>query len=101
MYKTRELEICSVKATRRGQCSFLKIQPPISTIITNNRQTYTRVSSTCGVNPSNLRTLQNHDLAPTKLNVCLWNVQSLRNKSTLFTDYVLEHDIDVMIVTEP
>ena len=101
VYKTiRELEICSVKPTRRGHRSFLKIQQPISTIITHNRQIYTRLSSTRGVNPSNLRTLQNHDLAPTKLIVCLWNVQSLRNKSTLFTDYVLEHDIDVIIVTK-
>ncbi|XP_072017730.1 uncharacterized protein [Amphiura filiformis] len=100
VYKTiRELDICSVKPTKRGHRSFLKQQQPISTVI-SNRRVSTGLSTERGVNFSNLKTFQNHDLAPTKLNVCLWNVQSLRNKDVLFTDYILEHDIDVMLVTE-
>ena len=36
----------------------------------------------------------------TQLDVHLWNARSICNKTTAFSDYVLEHDIDLMAITE-
>ncbi|XP_072042975.1 uncharacterized protein [Amphiura filiformis] len=32
--------------------------------------------------------------------LCLWNARSIRNKTTMFTEYVLEHDVDCFCVVE-
>ena len=101
VYKTiRELGICSVKPTRRGHRSFVKRQQYIPTLITTNKRNYSTDSSNHGANLANLRTLAKHTSDLNHLNICLWNVQSLRNKSVIFSDYVTEHNIDIMIVTE-
>ena len=34
------------------------------------------------------------------IKLCLWNARSLRNKTTMFSDYVLEQDIDCAFITE-
>ena len=33
-------------------------------------------------------------------NICQWNARSIRNKATICSDYTLEHDIDIMFLTE-
>ena len=47
-----------------------------------------------------MKQLPRFDAVPTQLSACLWNIQSLRNKSLQLCDYIIEHDIDVMILTE-
>ena len=34
------------------------------------------------------------------IHICLWNAQSVRNKTLLFSDFVLEHDVDIFFLTE-
>ncbi len=34
------------------------------------------------------------------MNLCLWNPRSIRNKTTTCSDYVIEHDVDVMFLVE-
>ena len=34
------------------------------------------------------------------LNVCHWNAQSVRNKTTFCSDYVTDHNVDIMCLTE-
>ena len=36
----------------------------------------------------------------TNFNICQWNARSIRNKATICSDYTLEHDIDIMFLTE-
>ena len=49
---------------------------------------------------ANLRHLQRFGNIDSNLNVCLWNAQSLSNKTIRLVEYVLDHDIDIMILTE-
>ena len=51
-------------------------------------------------NHDNLTQLHRFDKSTSCLNVCLWNCQSVRNKSTYICDYILEHNLDIMIITE-
>ncbi|XP_072025269.1 uncharacterized protein [Amphiura filiformis] len=72
---------------------------PIPTIIGNRpkpNELQTPRYATC----TNLRQLPHYGTMDSKLNVCLWNAQSLGNKTVLLVDYMLEHDIDIMILTE-
>lgn len=34
------------------------------------------------------------------VNFCLWNVQSIKNKTTCFSDYICEKSIDLAVITE-
>ena len=52
------------------------------------------------VNHDNLTQLPHFDKSTDCLNVCLWNTQSVRNKLLYICDYILEHDLDIMIITE-
>ncbi len=73
-------------------------QPYTIPTIIGNRPLPTHQSR--GVNSSNLRQLSNCNTIAPKLNACLWNAQSMRNKTIELVDLVLEHDIDIMIITE-
>jgi hypothetical protein len=101
VYRTlRNLNICSVEPTKRGHRAFNHSQHPIPTITTSRITNKYTHHPPRGVNFSNLQQLPRYDAPKTQLNVCLWNIQSLRYKTVQFSEYVLEHDIDIMIVTE-
>ena len=34
------------------------------------------------------------------MNICLWNAQSVRNKTTFLSDYIIYNDIDIVFLTE-
>ncbi len=34
------------------------------------------------------------------INICLWNARSIRNKTITCSEYILEHDVDAMFLTE-
>ena len=34
------------------------------------------------------------------MNICLWNAQLVKNKTTFLSDYVIYNDIDIMFLTE-
>ena len=61
-------------------------------------------TSRCGANMSNLQqvTLTKHDasLACKPAIIALLNVRSIRNKGEFIADYVFEHDIDILCLTE-
>ena len=98
VYNTvRELNICSVGPTRRGHRSFSKQQKTLPTIVTNRVPSNKLIRQ---VNHDNLTQLPRVDNSTDCLNVCLWNAQSVRNKSLYICDYILEHDLDIMIITE-
>ena len=34
------------------------------------------------------------------LNVCVWNAQSVRNKTASFADYIHDNELDILAITE-
>ncbi len=49
--------------------------------------------------------MSNNDIAhgsPTRHNatVCLWNAGSIRNRTATLSDYLIEHDVDLIRITE-
>ena len=42
---------------------------------------------------------ENSDIV-NSLKVCHWNARSLKNKSLILADYVISHDVDIMLLTE-
>ncbi|XP_072021334.1 uncharacterized protein [Amphiura filiformis] len=73
---TEQLDICSDIPTKRGcRGGKTSIYTPISRIIDNT-------------------SVQN------KLNLSVWNAQSVCNKTDKLCDYVTDHDIDVLCLTE-
>ncbi len=57
-----------------------------------------KINGQAGPNLSNLRPIRHETLS--NLNVHIWNARSLRNKTYLTCDYIIENDVDVMIITE-
>ena len=41
-----------------------------------------------------------NSLVESNCNVCLWNAQSVRNKTICIAEYVHKHDFDIMFITE-
>ena len=50
--------------------------------------------------PDPSSSVSNSKNASSYLKICLWNAQSLKNKSDIVIDYRAEHDLDVLLFTE-
>ena len=85
------------KKTHRGVRAGARKQRQIPNRITFDRPTlgYCRTVGTCH---ANLRYLPCND--ESKLNFCSINTQSIRNKSIDFTELVLQHNLDIVAVSE-
>ena len=68
--------------------------------VINNRAHSLSVSS-CGVNSSNLASFP-RNIIPTRApsRFALWNARSLKKKSHHLCDFIIEHKVDIMAVTE-
>ena len=54
-----------------------------------------------GSNPNNLHTIKYvSNFNDANLNVCVWNTHSIRNKTAILSDYIMERDIDITFLTE-
>ena len=103
--------IAKKRPTRKSRRGGTKLRRPITTVSVSrcvtqgtNKLQCTCKSRRCGANVYNLQqvTLTQHDPSFTRKPaiVALLNVRSIRNKSPFITDYVLEHDIDILCLTE-
>ena len=60
-----------------------------------------RIHVTRGIVKKNLIPIQRFDPSNiSDIKVCLWNAHSIRNKTFLLHDYISEHDLDLMMITE-
>lgn len=64
---------------------------------TRNSYTHERRN---GVNFENLKLVETLSNAPSPVALHLWNARSVRNKTTELYDYVLQNDVDIMVITE-
>ena len=71
---------------------------PLPVHIISRTDKKTHVNHQTGVNLINLRPIPRETYS--KLNVYLWNANSVRNKTNILFDYILEHDVDIMCITE-
>jgi len=65
--------------------------------ITSQHRTRDR-DNVLNVRKSNLRQLPHRD--PLKCSVKLWNAHSVCNKTTSISDFVIDHDVDILCITE-
>ena len=85
---------CWRKRGRRGG-KYKRLQ----TVITSNRDNHGRstIYKSTGVNHDNLTHVS---FASKKLNIHCWNAQSIGNKTIMIYDYLLDKDVDIMVITE-
>ena len=102
--------------TYRGKRADKRKQRPIETITPSLKRHY---NFNEGINFSNLRNIQRgnyhtglHDykdlsmknvkrkIKCNNLNIALTNARSVRNKATIYSYYILENDLDIIIITE-
>ena len=102
--------------TYRGKRAGKRKQRPIETITPSLKRHY---NFNEGINFSNLRNIQRSDyhtglhdykdlsmkngkrkIKCNNLNIVLTNARSVRNKATIYSYYILENDLDIIIITE-
>ncbi|XP_072017488.1 uncharacterized protein [Amphiura filiformis] len=76
----KSLGINSHKPTRRGKKK--KLPATVHSVLQSNSSHSASIDA-------------NHNLS-----FCVWNARSIRNKVTMYLDFMLEHDIDFTILTE-
>ena len=98
-----DLNICSVRPTRRECRAGRDKQRPISVII-NQRPNEVTVSNQTAYTTCRGQVLENLSAVPphnkSKITFSCLNVQSLRNKPDEFKDLVLDNKLDVVAITE-
>ena len=98
-----DLNICSVRPTRRECRAGRDKQRPISVII-NQRPNEVTVSNQTAYTTCRGQVLENLSAVPphnkSKITFSYLNVQSLRNKPDEFKDLVLDNKLDVVAITE-
>ena len=78
-----------------------KLSSQIPVIVTSERRQGHPVH--VRINYDNLKSLvqcNNSVASGSKVNVCLWNAHSIRNKTTHLVEFIFGNDIDVMVLTE-
>ena len=87
--------------THRGKKAGRRRQNPIPCIVNNPCSSFHVQLPQVGANLNNLRTLAHvNSLIQSGTTVCLWNAHSIRNKSAELCDYITDHDVDIMFLTE-
>ena len=106
--------IAKRKPTRRSRRGGTKLQRPITLTVSVSRSVTqgtnklraraNTATRRCGANVYNLQhdtlTQHDHSFACKPAIVALLNVRSIRNKGAFITDHVLQHDIDMLCLTE-
>lgn len=109
LYNTlKNFKLLKSPPTRRGTTAGRNVQRNIAVVSTPDRPSLPCLSGSHkpnGVNFANLIKIKtvNLDLAPSTpsyIDCCLLNTRSVGNKAAVVRDYVIEHDIDVLCITE-
>jgi exonuclease III len=94
----KQAGICPKRPTHRGTRAGRNRR--INVVITHNRKVPSQ-PSTSTVNTNNLTTIHKQDNGnKLNLSVSLMNCQSIGNKTSEIVDYVIDHDVDVVALTE-
>ena len=98
----RSNKICSVLKTHRGLSARKLGQSTTQPVITTDTPTHVRAGDR-GVNWGNITSVSTHkstSVYGSGLTVGCLNARSLRHKSDIIRDIVIEHDIDILAFTE-
>ena len=90
--------ICTTRPTKRGKYAFTKRQLPIPSFVTQRTEAATLPCASRGANLSNLKPIPKFVSSDRDFKFCLWNGQSIRNKSIYICDCIIERDIDTMVI---
>ena len=103
VYQTlKNLGISSVKPTKRGRRSFVKLQKPIPVIVSNKRR-FIQHDQNCRISSARKIIPLDHNPSAkttTPMKIGLWNAQSMMNKPTEVCDFVLTEKLDILAITE-
>ncbi len=86
-------------ATKRGVRAGKNVKRPIRTVITSQNKTLSDSRGICHSNLSQINLKPQVKQIP-ELLICLANARSAGNKTDELVQYIIEHDIDVFIITE-